>query len=140
LFHTELFFNLMSKFCRYIPVSILWFAWLVLTVHLMIPHDHHLLESISGLEESCPVSHKVPNSHPLFPVHCHAFNNLVSEKAATYVINPNIQTYNILVNTISDISIFDFQLYKITIYDNRKPFPEPSQIVLPVLRAPPSLT
>ena len=125
---------------RYIPIGFLWFAWAVLTAHLMIPHDHHLMESFAGQEESCPGS--ADNTHHPYgiPVHCHAFNDLASEKAITFVLNDNLQADNVTFNDYSDTFLFDFQLSFITIHDIRKPFPDPSLLELSALRAPPVLS
>src|ERR1035437_3006614 len=104
----------MHKFRKYLPVSILWFAWIILSVHLMIPHDHHLVESLVSQEESCPASHKSPNNHPFFPFHCHAFNDLASEKASTFVLNVNFQSHAFLFYTLSNASFFDYQIATLT--------------------------
>ena len=127
----------MSKSVRIISGVCLWFAWLVLTAHLMIPHDHHLMESFTGQEESCPASTDNTHHHSGIPVHCHAFNDLASEKAITFVLNDNIQSDNVSFNNYSDPFLFDFQLSFITIHDIRKPFPDPSLLELSALRAPP---
>jgi len=128
----------MKQKIRYIPFCLLWFAWTVLTAHLMIPHDHHLFESFAGQEESCPASHDKSNHHSGFPVHCHAFNDLASEKATTFVLNDNLQSDGISFNCFSDTFLFDFQLTPIKIQDIRKPFPDPSLLELSALRAPPT--
>jgi hypothetical protein len=131
---------MMRKKIRYIPISFLWIAWLVLTVHLMIPHDHHLVDTFTNQENSCPVSHGSSNHHPLIPIHCHAFNDLASEKAITFVLNDNIQSDHLSFNSYSDSFLFDLQLSFITIHDIRKPFSDPSPFELSALRAPPVLS
>jgi len=54
---------------------------------MIIPHDHHLSASASLSGESCPFSHEKPHNHPLFPLHCHAFNDLVAEKFTPVVVH-----------------------------------------------------
>lgn len=131
---------MMRKKIRYIPISFLWIAWLVLTAHFMIPHDHHLVDTFTNQENSCPVSHGSSNHHPLIPVHCHAFNDQASEKAITFVLNDNLQTDGMSFNCFSDTFLFDFQLTPITIQNIRKPFPDPYRLELSALRAPPVLS
>jgi hypothetical protein len=51
---------------------------------MIIPHDHHQADSDICQEESSPLRGKVNSHHPLFPHHCHAFNDMSAEKAAVY--------------------------------------------------------
>ena len=51
---------------------------------MIIPHDHHPSDSGLCQENKYPVSKDGRTHHPAFPVHCHAFNDLASEKAIVY--------------------------------------------------------
>jgi hypothetical protein len=130
----------MNKSVRIISGLCLWFGWTILTAHLMIPHDHHLVESFAGQEESCPGSADNKHHHSGIPVHCHAFNDQASEKAITFVLNDNLHTDGMSFNCFSDTFLFDFQLTPIIIQNIRKPFPDPSLLELSTLRAPPVLS
>lgn len=130
----------MSKSVRIISGFCLWFAWLVLTAHLMIPHDHHLMESFTGQEESCPASHNTTHHHSGFPIHCHAFNDLASEKATTFVLSDNIQSDHVSFDSYSASFPFDLQFSFITIHEIRKPFPDTFLLESSSLRAPPVIS
>jgi hypothetical protein len=65
------------------------FAVLTIFAHMVIPHDHHAAGSLSGVNDSCPLSGEKTGHHPLFPNHCHAFNDLASEK-----FTPVIRQFN----------------------------------------------
>jgi hypothetical protein len=65
-------------------VIFLFIAVAILNAHMIIPHDHHLTDSNFCQEQKYPVSKDRTTHHPTFPVHCHAFNDLASEKAIVY--------------------------------------------------------
>jgi hypothetical protein len=129
----------MSRIVKNIPVLFMWFAWLVLTAHLLIPHDHHLIESFSR-EESCPASNSNTRHHSEFPIHCHAFNDLASEKAVTFVLKCNIISINFLFTDFPDAFVSENQIPLFTIFEIRKPFPDSYLLELSALRAPPSVS
>jgi hypothetical protein len=131
---------MMSKVFKNIPVFFLWIAWLVLTAHLIIPHDHHLSDSFSHQEESCPVSNGKTGHLPGFPVHCHAFNDLTSEKATICFVKRNIRYNDSATSSFFDSFTFDFQFPPIAIIDFREPIINSHFLELAHLRAPPSLS
>jgi hypothetical protein len=130
----------MNKIIKNMPVFFLWLAWLVITAHQIIPHDHHLADTYSNQEDSCPVSNSKTGHHHGFPYHCHAFNDLASEKATTYVLQANIQTNDVLISGFPDIFVFELQVTLTTISNIRKFFPDFYLLELSPLRAPPSLS
>lgn len=132
----------MGKIIKNIPAFFLWLAWLIITAHLIIPHDHHLADSFTADENACPVSNgKGKTSHNSgFPVHCHAFNDLTSEKAINYFFSENIQHNDIGISNSFDPFKFDLQLPGITIFNLRKTFTDSYFLKFSALRAPPSLT
>lgn len=69
---------------RYMRAFFLFLAVIILNAHMIIPHDHHLADSNFCQEKKYPVSKDRTTHHPSFPVHCHAFNDLASEKAIVY--------------------------------------------------------
>jgi len=130
----------MNKFLKKISVFFLWFALLVISSHMIIPHDHHLLESFVSHEESCPVSNGNSEHHTGFPVHCHAFNELASEKAITFLLRRSIQSNDLSFSSFSNPFVFELQMSLIIISDIREPFPDPYLLELSLLRAPPSFS
>jgi hypothetical protein len=76
----------MRKAVKYLPVFFMLLAWMILTAHQIIPHDHHLSDSFSGNEHKCPVSDSKTDHHKGFPLHCHAFNDLTSEKVLKFIL------------------------------------------------------
>ena len=118
----------------------MWVAWLVLIAHQIVPHDHHSADYFTAKEDSCPVSNGKTSHSSGFPIHCHAFNDLTSEKATTYFFSENIR-YNITaVNSFFEPFALELQFSCITIIDIRKPFPYSHLLEFSPLRAPPSLT
>jgi hypothetical protein len=72
-----------------IPAFFLLLAASVFYAHMIIPHDHHLTEADVCQENPGPGKHTT--HHNGFPVHCHAFNDLTSEKAIVYITFRHIQ-------------------------------------------------
>ena len=130
---------MMSKIIKKIPVFFLWLAGLAIIAHIIIPHDHHLAGLFINQEDVCPVSNGKTGHSSGFPIHCHAFNDLASEKATKFVLTRNIPTNDISISGFPDASAFEFQVPRIMIYDIRKPFPDSPLLELSQLRAPPSL-
>jgi hypothetical protein len=124
----------MRKIIKYIPVSFVWIAWLILTAHLIIPHDHHLTESVI----SCPVSDNKSDHHSGFPIHCNAFNDLTSEKARPYSVTQVIQLNTFTFISSSIVITFESQLHYIKAFYSQIHIPDSFTLELSLLRAPPS--
>jgi hypothetical protein len=124
----------MGKILKHIPVLLLWLAGLTLTAHQIIPHDHCIAESYSKFH--APVS----NSHPRsgFPIHCHAFNDLVLEKLRPVYISHNIQFNFIVFAILPESVLFKLQVTGESIFDIQKPDFYSDALQLSSLRAPPS--
>ena len=130
---------MMTRIIRNIPVFFILLAALALVAHMIIPHDHHLVESEAGQEDICPVSNNSTNHHTGFPVHCHAFIDLASERAVIHIILRNIQCRDFVTSCVFDSAVSDLQLSCLQIYDVLK-LPINSYILeLSSLRAPPIL-
>ena len=131
---------MVTKIIKNIPVFFLLLASLALNAHMIIPHDHHVAESDAGQEDNCPVSDNSTNHHTSFPVHCHAFNDLASEKAITYIMIRNVQYRDSEASCAFNSAIPDMQLSCLRILDVLR-LPSNSGILeLSSLRAPPSLS
>jgi len=130
----------MRKIIKNIPVFFLWLAWLVIIAHSIIPHDHQFADSFTAKEDACPVSNGKTGHNSGFPIHCHAFNDLTSEKALTYFFSENIRYNDISISSFFDPFAFELQFLCTTIIDIRKPFPDSHLLDLSPLRAPPSLS
>jgi hypothetical protein len=122
---------MMTWIIRKVRILSLLIAAFVFNAHMIIPHDHHLLDS-----DSCqyPVSQRSHNSG--FPHHCHAFNGLASEKANNYII---IKYQNIDFTIFCDAKISNQNTPFVRYYDNRKPTISSGISNYASLRAPPSL-
>jgi hypothetical protein len=129
----------MNRNFKIAPVFFLWIGWLFMTAHLVIPHDHHLLGSNSGSEDECPLSKGKTGHNTGFPIHCHAFNDLASEKARPYVIGPDTQYNNLAYSILYDISSFGLQRSNIQISELRKNIIDDFILEFTSLRAPPSV-
>jgi hypothetical protein len=126
----------MRKIFRNISVLFIWLAWLVITAHLIIPHDHHSADSFATNQNSCATSHGKEDHHPGFPIHCHAFNDLASEKARPYIIK-NVQNSVIGFCSFSYSSVFESNFPWIKITDFQKFLPDSYLLAFTPLRAPP---
>jgi hypothetical protein len=127
-----------SKIIRNISVCFLWVAIIAINAHMIIPHDHHEVESVASQENTCPVTSNNAAHHTGFPVHCHACNDLSYEKAVIPVVFRNIQC-----KYFTNVYQFDFTAFKI--HTKGLPLFELAQLPdraytpdLTLLRAPPS--
>jgi hypothetical protein len=80
------------KIIKTIRAFLLILAGLAIVVHMIIPHDHHLSGPLNGMKEQCPLSQQKPDHHPVFPGHCHAFNDLAAEKFSPVIVKQENQT------------------------------------------------
>jgi hypothetical protein len=129
---------MMSKVFKNLSIFSLWLACLVITAHVIIPHDHHSADSSAAKEDSCPASNGKPDHSSGFPVHCHALNDLTSEKTIIYYFARNIQNNDVLISIFFDP--FELQFHYIPIIDFRESFPDPYLLELSQFRAPPSFS
>ena len=129
----------MRKVFKHISVYSLWLAIAAILAHMIIPHDHHILETFSDQEQNCPASNHQTGHSPGYPIHCHAFNDLASEEARFYNISQNIQdSFPALVSLPADL-IFELQASGLRIIDLQNPFLSSYYPVNSLLRAPPFL-
>jgi hypothetical protein len=75
-----------SRIFKSIRLIFLLLAGLALVSHTIIPHDHHFSCPVTGVKDSCPAENERSDHRPLFPGHCHAFNDLAAEKFSNVVI------------------------------------------------------
>jgi hypothetical protein len=131
----------MNKVFKYISALFLLLAGAVMVVHQTIPHDHHLSESVNNQDDSCPFSKHKTDHHPVLPVHCHAFNDLASEKVRTFVLRDNFQNTSLIFHYYKDVFAFDFdlQLTLVKVLDSGEPVTDSHILELSLLRAPPSI-
>ena len=117
----------------------LFLAVAILNAHIIIPHDHHQADSDLCQENKYPVSQDKSNHHPLFPAHCHAFNDLATEKAVV----PNLIKYvkcldfipgSVLIPVVSNLNISGGKTNELFILPIDSRVKESAS-----LRAPPSL-
>ena len=127
------------RIVRNFGVLLLLLAALALVGHMIIPHDHHLVESDALQEGTCPVPNNTTNHNTGLPFHCHAFNDLASEKAISYVIIRNTQSRDFVKSCVFDLAVTDLQLSCSRFFEVLK-LPVNSFILeYSSLRAPPSI-
>lgn len=129
----------MKGIIKNISLFLVWLAWLVLTAHMIIPHDHHMVESAAGQGDACPVTNDKSNHHSGFPVHCYALNDLTSEKALIFVLKDRAMFNDLFFSDFPGIFIFDTRTILISIFDVRRSFPVSYLLKSSLLRAPPCL-
>jgi hypothetical protein len=129
----------MTRIIKKIQFFCLFLAISVLNAHMIIPHDHHITDSDVCQDNTFPVSKNGHTRHPGFPHHCHAFNDLASEKAITFQVIKQIQTHDFIPGSIHSGRVSPVQLPWIRIIDSQNQ-PVISEIrELSSLRAPPVL-
>lgn len=132
--------SMKSRIIKGISVFSLWSAGLIFTAHLLIPHDHCLPDLFTNNEDSCPSSQGKTGHNSGFPVHCHAFNDLVSERANIYVLLKNILSDDMSSGCYPDTFADNVHVFGIIIPEIHKSLPESFLLELSPLRAPPSLS
>jgi hypothetical protein len=129
----------MRKAFKYISIYFMWLAVVTIWAHMIIPHDHHILETFSDQEQNCPASHHQSGDKSEFPVHCHAFNDLASEKARSFHISRNITDGFAALIIIPDNLISEPQIAASGITDFQTHVLSSFLDKAALLRAPPSL-
>jgi hypothetical protein len=129
---------MMRKIVKNIPAYFTLIAGLAIIGHMLIPHDHHLAGSEPGQKESCPVSKDKTGHHSGFPLHCHAFNDLASEKAIMFSLIRNVLNSGLIT---SDFTVTSELIHcNITVFNIFEPFLDSCFLDLSCLRAPPSMS
>ena len=113
----------MRKTFKSISVFFLWLAWLFILAHQIIPHDHHLVESVSYRGDSCPLSNNKSDHHPEFPVHCHALNDLTSEKVNVIIMKNQIPDNDLSFTDNTVFFEFDYKTTPVNSYETGNSFP-----------------
>jgi hypothetical protein len=135
---TDIDLLMKRKIVKYISLFSICLAWLVINLHLIIPHDHHSSDLFGIKDDACPVSENQPVHNHGFPLHCHAFNDLTAEKFVKYIVSKNIQSDYISIDGFSDD--VKFQGSPVTVSDSQQNFRELHLYDLSPLRAPPYLS
>lgn len=131
----------MRRGLRNIAVFSLWLAGLVIIAHLMIPHDHHSDDSLFNKENHYHVDNtKLPVKAPIFPIHCHALNDLTIEKASPVLFSYNdFPTCDLFTLSFVDSFVPKSVSSYIHIKDFQNPVIETDFLRLSPFRAPPVL-
>ena len=125
---------------RYMRTFFLFLAVVILNAHMIIPHDHHQSDSDLCQENKYPVSKDGRTHQPAFPAHCHAFNDLTSEKAIVYNLINYIQSPDFTPGSVLNTAFANLQISWGRIFDCFV-LPVNSGILeLSSLRAPPFLS
>jgi hypothetical protein len=128
------------NFVKNISVFSLWLACLAIVAHMIIPHDHHLSESVAGQDDTCPVSDNKTGHKTGLPIHCHALHDLTSDKVS------KVQNLRVVPNIVfessiwSDITTSKIQFPGITIIYLPEPFFDAYLPDLSLLRGPPAIS
>lgn len=128
---------MMRKIFKYMSAFSLWLSVITLSAHQIIPHDHHLADPYSKQDNNCPASNSKSSQKSGLPLHCHAFNDLASEKLRTFHISQNIQFILISFSNLSDTSAFELHVSCVSIIDFLNPIFDSFVLDHSLLRAPP---
>ena len=129
-----------NRLFKSIRLLFLLFAGVAMVSHTIIPHDHHFSCSEGGVKDTCPVENERSGHHPLFPGHCHAFNDLAAEKFIPINIRLDIQNAFVTVIWYPDYIIPGVQISQTSLPAFDKPFQQIFVTDFFPLRAPPSIS
>lgn len=129
----------MRRILKYFPASLLYLAGLAFCAHMLIIHDHHLPIGTSE-ETPCSAANDKAGHSQEYPIHCHAFNDVASEKAAAYQFASEIPCSELPIPAGADDYLYDLPVTCITVSDILNPFPDSGFPDSCPLRAPPSLS
>jgi hypothetical protein len=101
---------MITRIVRNFGVLLILLAALALVGHMIIPHDHHLVESDVLQEGTCPAPDNSTHPHNGLPFHCHAFNDLASEKVISYFVSGNTQNRDFVTLFVFDFTVTDLKL------------------------------
>ena len=130
----------MRKVISKIPVLFLWAAWILLTAHSVIPHDHHSSESYGKSETSCPAPDHETDNHSKIPGHCHALNDLTSEKVQVFSFLSNFISIDFIQEDVSEIKTSELYLHSCKILYLPEHLPVSHLLEHSPFRAPPVLS
>lgn len=122
----------MKQLANKTQIFFLFLALAIFNAHLILPHDHHL-----SADDLCNSNLLInTNHHPAFPTHCHAFNDLVLNKAV--VIN-HFQSFQLIDVANYEVPVTMRPGCLVSYYeDTEQPLNIPPSELFS-LRAPPSL-
>ena len=129
----------MNKVLKYVPVFFLLLAGLILSAHMVIPHDHHITDPFSDQDRNCPSSNSHTDHKSGFPVHCHAFNDIATDKVRLCSFSPIFQFGCIDFVGLTDSLTPYLQVSNKRIIDFQKPVFDIYALEFSLLRAPPVL-
>jgi hypothetical protein len=130
---------MIRRIVRNFGVLLLLIAAFALVGHMIIPHDHHLIESDALQDGKCPVPINHSNHHSGFPYHCHAFSDLASEKAVSYYIIRNIQSRDFVPVSLFDLAVINLKISCLSFFDVLEQPVDSFILEFSSLRAPPSI-
>lgn len=107
----------------------------------MIPHDHHSDCSVFNKDNECHADNvKLPANAPVFPIHCHALNDLTFEKTSpAFVVFNDFPTCDLFTLSFFDTAISNAASADFIIKDFPIPLIEADFLRLSPFRAPPVL-
>jgi hypothetical protein len=120
-------------------VLLLWIAGLTVGAHLIIPHDHHSDESFIEQDVNCPASGHESGHRSGLPLHCHAFNDVTSERLKPIQISENIRFSLVIFSILTDKSSIVLSSSHISSVELSKPFIDSGILKFSAFRAPPAL-
>ncbi len=128
----------MRRLLKYIPVFVLWLAGIGLCGHMIIIHDHHAETASLAQEERCPASDQ-HNHHSGSPIHCHAFNDVASEKAIIFQFVSDIQCNDLILSVTNKDYAIELSMCQLSVPDQRIQYQSAFYQDNFPLRAPPSI-
>jgi hypothetical protein len=132
-------YYILSKIFKSVTVLFLLMAGITLCAHQLIPHDHHINDPYSNQDTNCPASDSKSDHKSGFPVHCHAFNDLVSERSRHYDISQIFQFNSNALSILTDSDAYNLSVLCIRIFEFPKPIFDSYALNFSLLRAPPAL-
>jgi hypothetical protein len=106
--------------------------------HMIIPHDHHLSDSISYPVDNCPASERNDKHGPGIPAHCYSLNDLTSERSIRNIIPAQLNYRDIIPGSASGYSSLLSESYYTLLPEAQNQLPDLIPLPSSPLRAPPT--
>ena len=130
----------MRRIINFLMAFFLWLAALTLSAHMLLPHDHHISDCNSPQEETCPATDKNSTHHPVFPLHCHAFNDATAGRERPVFISAVSANDLTAICSFLNAGAHELQSDSESIFYLQLPAFDSFTYESALLRAPPSLS
>jgi hypothetical protein len=127
----------MKKIVKKTYLFFIFLAIFIYNAHMIIPHDHHQGDW-DFCQENSVSGRGASNNHGL-PFHCHAFNDMASEKAVQYLVVTHFESTDLIPGILTDQALVIRQSFLLNVIDQVDQPLEQHVFNLIPFRAPPTI-